>query len=116
VSAARHRSLERAQLVFDRGEVGGAGEGVVTQRTGASGRRALIVERDAGALLPGQLAPCERELPGEGPEERGLAGAVRTGEGEPVTPLHLERDAVEEGRASDLLAQVGRDHDCHGVL
>ena len=49
----------------------------------------------------------------EHPEQRRLAGAVRAGERDAVAALDAERDAVEEDRAGELLAQVGGDDDCH---
>ena len=52
-------------------------------------------------------------LAGEHPQQRRLAGAVRPGQREPLAPLDLERDAVEEEPAGELLAQLGSDHDGH---
>ena len=89
------------------------GEHVVAQRPGARRRRPLVVQRDARALLPGELAALERHLAGERAEQRRLAGAVRPGEREPVAALDLERDAVEERRARELLAEVRCDQDGH---
>ena len=47
------------------------------------------------------------------PEQRRLAGPVRAGEGQPVTPLDLERHSVEQQRACDLLAEIGADDNGH---
>ena len=74
------------------------------------------MERDAGSLLPGQLACLERDLADQRPQERRLARSVGAREREPVASLDLEGDAFEQRRARNLLAQVGRDQDCHGVL
>src|SRR5262249_58329854 len=54
-------------------------------------------------------------LAGEDAQQGGLAGAVRPGQREALAALDLERDAVEEQGAGQLLAQVGGDHDGHGV-
>ena len=116
VHAARHRRLQRTELVLHLGEVGGAREDVVAQGPPAPGGWALVVERDAGSLLPGQLACLERDLADQRPQERRLARSVGAREREPVASLDLEGDAFEQRRARNLLAQVGRDQDCHGVL
>ena len=113
VGARRHRLLELAQLLLERGEIGRAGEHVVAEPELARRRRPLVVERDARPLLPRELAALERDASREGPQERCLAGAVRAGERQPVAALDLERDAVEERGARELLAQPGSDHDCH---
>ena len=75
------------------------------QRPARLGRRPLVVQRDARALLPSQLPTLERDLPGERAQERRLPGAVRPGEREPVVALDLEGDAVEEDVAGELLAE-----------
>ena len=72
------------------------------------------MQRDARALLPGELAALERDLAGERAQERRLPGAVRAGEREPVAALDLEGDAVEEDVAGELLAERGCDQDRHG--
>ena len=94
--AVGHRPLERSQLLLDGGKVGGALQDVVAERPAALRRRALIVEGDARPLLPRELAAFERDLAGERPQQRGLAGPVRPRQRESVAPFDLERDAVEE--------------------
>ena len=116
VVARRHRPLEPAQLVLHRREIGRAGEHVLAQGPVALGRRALVVERDPRALLPGELAALQRHLARERAEERGLPGAVRTGQREPVSTLDLERDAVEQRLARELLPEVRCDEDCHPAI
>src|SRR5207342_297869 len=74
-----------------------------------------VVEGDARALREREFSAVELGLLGEDAEQRRLAGAVRPGEGETLAALDLERHAVEEQRAGDLLAQVGGDHDGHGA-
>ena len=78
-------------------------------------RRPLVVQRHAGALLPGELAARELGLAHQGAQQRRLAGAVRAGEREPVAALELERDAVEERLAGELLPERGCDQDCHAL-
>ena len=65
VIAAGHRLLEPAQLLLDRHQVGGAGKHVIPQRDAAERGRALVVERDAGALLPREVATFEGYLSDE---------------------------------------------------
>ena len=92
------------------------GEDVVAQRPAA--RRAAAAGRAARRASPFSNAsspPSSDDLAGERAQQRRLAGAVRPGEREPVAPLDLERDAVEERRAGELLAEVGCDQDCHAV-
>ncbi len=115
VVAARHRLLEPAELLLGADEVGGAGEGVLAQGVTAEPRRPLVVERDARALLPGELAALQLDLADERAQQRRLPGAVRAGEREPVAPLDLERDAVEERVAGELLAETGCDQHCHAL-
>ena len=76
-------------------------------------RRALVVQRDPRALRERDLAALQLGLARERAQERRLAGAVRAGEREPVAALDLERDAVEERVAGELLAQVRGDQDGH---
>src|SRR5262249_41818485 len=76
--------------------------------------RTLVVQCDARPLLPGELAALERDLSLQRAEQRRLAGSVRPGEREPVVPLDLEGNAVEERRARELLAEIGCDQDSHG--
>ena len=115
VRAVLHRLFEPAQLLLERDQVGRAAEHVVPEGQVEVQRRPLVVEGDARALRERELAAVELGLPGEDAEQRRLAGAVRPGEGEALAALDLERDAVEEQGAGDLLAQVGGDHDGHGA-
>ena len=103
--AIRHRLLEAAQLALRFDEVGGAGERVLAQRHPAEPWRALVVQRDARALLPGELAARQLGLADERAQERRLAGAVRPREREPVAALDLEGDVVEERVAGKLLPE-----------
>ena len=103
VRAAGHRLLEPPQLTLCGDEIGRAGEHVVAQRQVALERRTLVVERDAGALLERELPAVHLRLPGEHAQQRRLAGAVRSGERNPVAALDLERDAVEEEVPRQLL-------------
>jgi hypothetical protein len=73
------------------------------------------VERHPRALRERELAAVNLALAGQHPEQGRLAGAVGPGEREPVTALDGERDALEEQRARDLLAQAGSGHYGHGV-
>ena len=62
--ARRRPSPARARAAPPRGgEIGRAGEDVLAQRPLARRRRPLVVERDARALLPRELAALERDLP-----------------------------------------------------
>ena len=70
VVAAGHRPLERAKLVLDRREVGGAGEHVVAERAAALRRRPLVVERD-----PRALRPARARRPRATPRPRGRGAA-----------------------------------------
>ncbi len=96
VLARGHPLFERAQLALDRRQVGGAGEHVLAQRPARLVRRALVVQRDARALLPRELAALERDLARERAQQGRLPGAVRPRERHAVAALDLERDAVEE--------------------
>src|SRR5262249_50607570 len=96
VVAGRHGLLEPSQLLLDGDEVGGAGEDVLAQRDAALERRPLVVQRDPRALRERELAAVHLGLPREHPQKGRLAGAVRSGEGDAVATLDLERDAVEE--------------------
>ena len=104
--AGGHRLLEPAQLALGLDQVGRARERVFAQREAAVPGRPLVVQRDAGALLPGELTACELRLAHQGTQQRRLAGAVRAGEREPVAALELERDPVEEGLAGELLPEA----------
>ena len=115
VVAAGHRLLEPAQLALRLDEVGRARERVLAQRVAAEPRRPLVVQRDARALLPGELAAGELGLADQRAQQRRLAGAVRAREREPVAALDLERDAVEERVAGELLPERGCDQNGHAV-
>ncbi len=115
VVAARHRLLEPAQLALGVDQVGRAREGVLPQREAAEPRRPLVVQRHARALLPGELAARQLGLADQGAQQRRLAGAVRAREREPVAALDLERDAVEQRLAGELLAERRCDQDCHAL-
>jgi hypothetical protein len=81
------------------------------------------VQRDACPFLERELAAVDGGLAGEHAEERGLAGAVRPGQGDAVAPL----DAVEwvrvplfvvnrrEGRVRDHSAEVESLLDAAGI-
>jgi hypothetical protein len=115
VVAGGHRLLEPAQLALGLDEVGRAGERVLAQRQAAEPRRALVVQRDARALLPRELAAGQLGLADQRAQEGRLAGPVRPGERKPVAPLDLERDAVEERLAGELLPERGCDQDGHAA-
>ena len=114
VVAVRHRLLERAQLLLGLDQVAGAGERVLAQGQAAVERRPLVVQGDSRALGEGELAAVDLALADEHPQQRRLAGPVRAGEREPLAPVDGERDALEEQRAGELLAQVGSGDD-HGL-
>ena len=116
VVAGRHRILQAAQLLLQRDQVARARQRVLAQRQAEVERRPLVVQRDTRALVEHELAAVDAGLAGEHPEQRRLPGAVRAGEGEPLAALDLERDAVEEQPAGELLAQVGSDHDGHAAV
>src|SRR5581483_8223178 len=105
VRAARQRRLERAQVGLGRGEVGGTREDVLAERRPAERGRTLVVQGDPRALLEGELAALQRGFTGDRPEQGRLAGAVRPGQCQAVAALELERDAVEERLAGELLPQ-----------
>ena len=73
--------------------------------TAAERRRPLVVKCDARALLERELAALERCFACDRTEQGCLAGTVGAGEREAVAALELERDAVEERLAGELLAQ-----------
>ena len=79
-SPVGHRLLQPAQLVLGGDEVGGARERVLAQRLAGEARRPLVVQRDARALVPGELAALELRLAHERAQQRRLAGAVRAGQ------------------------------------
>ena len=104
VFAAGHGLLEAAQLLLECDQVRGAREHVLAQRQPLLERRPLVVERDARPLLEREIATLEARLADERTQQRRLAGAVRPGERDAVAALHLERHAVEERIAAELLA------------
>ena len=97
--SAGHRGLEASELLLRRDQVSRAGERVLAQRQPALERRALVVQRDPRAFLEGELAAVQVCLAGQDPEQGRLPGPVRPGQGQPVAPLDLERDSVEQQRA-----------------
>ena len=110
-----HRGLEPSELLLGRDQVARAGERVLAQRKSALERRALVVQRDPRAFLECELAAVQVGLAGQDPEQGRLPGPVRAGQGQPVAPLDLERDSVEQERPCDLLAEVGADDHRHGA-
>src|SRR5204863_5486916 len=76
-------------------------------------RRPLVMERDARPLGEHELAALVVGLAVEDPQQRRLAGAVRSRERDPLAALDLERDAVEELPAGKLLAELGCDDQGH---
>ena len=76
-------------------------------------RRALVVQGDPGAALDRQRAGVGRELAGEHPQQRRLAGAVAAGEGHPFARLELEGDVLEQQLAADVDVQGGCGRDRH---
>jgi hypothetical protein len=113
VIAGGHRLLERVQLLLGLDEIAGVAERVFAQAHPALERRPLVVQGDSRALGEGELAAGALALAGEHAEQRRLAGPVRAGEREPVAPLDRERDALEEQRAGELLAEIGGGDDSH---
>ena len=114
VIAGRHHLLEPAQLDLQLNQILGTREDVLAQGEASLERWSLVVQSDPDALLEGELAALETGLTHQSPEQRRLAGAIRAGQGDPVSPLDLERDAVEQRVAGDLLAEVGCDDHGHG--
>ena len=112
-ASGRHRLLEPRELVLQLDEVGAAGEHIVAQGQAPFPRRALVVEGDPGALLQRQLARVDRRLPGEHPQQGGLARAVAARQRKPLAALDLERDAAQQGIPSHVLAQPGCDRHRH---
>ncbi len=106
MDSARHRRLERLQLLLERDQVGRAREHVLAEREPAVERRALVVQRDPRALVEDDLPGVRADLPGDQAQQRRLARAVRPGKRQPVSPLDLERDLVEEHGAAELLRQI----------
>jgi hypothetical protein len=116
VRAGRHRPLEASELGFRREEVARTREDVLAQREVRLDGRTLVVQGYAGALLEGQLTAVEAGLSADRAQERRLAGAVPTREGEAVATVELEAHAVEERLAGDLLPQVRGDEDGHAGM
>ena len=115
VLSTGHRGFEPRELLLGRDQVSRAGERVLAQRQPALERRALVVQRDPRPLLEGELAAVQVCFSGQDPEQGRLPGPVRAGQGQPVAPLDLERDSVEQERPCDLLAEVGADDYRHGA-
>jgi hypothetical protein len=116
VVAGGHRRLQSAQLLLQRDQVARTRQGVLAQRQSQIEGRTLVVQRHPRSLVEHQLPAVDARLAGQHPEQRRLAGAVGTGEREPLAPLDLEGDAVEQQSAGELLAQVGSDHDSHAAV
>ena len=113
VISGRHRLLEAPELLLQRDQVAGSGEHVVAQRQAPLERRALVVQGDPRSLLEGELTALEVRLADERAQQGGLAGPVWPGQRDAVAALDLERHAVEQRVAGELLAEVGCDQDCH---
>ena len=114
VDALRHLPLEALELGLGGDHVGAAGEDVVAERVAGVARRALVVQGDPGAAVDRQRAGVGRELAGEDPQQRRLAGAVAAGEGHPFARLELEGDVLEQQLAADVDVQGGCGRDRHG--
>ena len=97
--AVRHLHRELRQVLLERDELRRAGQDVVAQGEIALARRALVVQRDAGALLERELPDVDRRLTRQHAQERRLARPVAPGDGQPVAALELERDAAEQRRS-----------------
>ena len=106
VCAFGHRGLKAPELVLDLEQVARAGQRVLAQRDVELERRALVVERDACALRERELSALNGGLAGDRAEQRRLAGAVRSGEREPVLAADGERDVLEQRIARELLPQL----------
>ena len=74
------------------------------------------MERQPRTLLERELPAVELGLAGQHAQKRRLAGAVRPGERDPVAPLELERDTVEQERSRELLPQAGGDENGHELV
>ena len=104
--AVGHRLLERRQPLLERQQLAAAGQHVVAQRQGAIARRPLVVQRELDVLGERELAAVDPALAGQHPQQRRLARAVAPGQGQPVAPLELERDAAQQGLARHVLGEV----------
>src|SRR6185503_15309750 len=113
--AVGHRLLEPAELLLGLDQVARARERVLAQRQAAVERGPLVVQGDPGSLGEGELAAVNLALADEHPQERRLPGPIRTGERQAVAALDGERDAFEQQRAGELLAQVGSGDDRHAL-
>ncbi len=111
--ARRHLTLEPGELALDGQLLDAARQHVVAQGHAPLPRRALVVQRDAHALGDAQLATVDALLARDHAQQRGLAGAVATGDREPFAALQLERHAPEQGLAGNVLAQVGGGQEGH---
>ena len=115
VRARRHRTARGAQLLLDRGEVGRPGEDVVAQRLPAL--EPAAAGRAARSACPWR-APVRRPRARPRRRARAAASSCRPRSGRPAPggrALDLERDAVEEDAASELLAKGRCDDDGHGL-
>jgi hypothetical protein len=75
----------------------------------------LVVQCDPRAFLDCELSALQARLPDQGAKQRRLADAVRPRQRDAIAALDLERDAVEQRVAAQLLAQVGGNQDGHGL-
>ena len=105
--AARHRLLERGQLLLQRKQLGAARQHVVAQRDPALARRPLVVQRQLRALGEYELAAVDRRLPRQHAQQRRLAGAIAARERQPLAPFELERHATQQGLARHVLGEIG---------
>ena len=71
------------------------------------------MQGDPGSLLEGELAALEVGLADQRAQQGRLAGPVRPGQRHAVAALDLERHAVEQRIAGELLAEAGCDQDSH---
>ena len=82
----------------------------------ALARRTLIVQRDPHALGDAQLAPVDRGLAREHPQQRRLARAVAPGDRHPFAALELERHPAQQRLPGHVLVQVRCDQQGHRLL
>jgi hypothetical protein len=115
VIALGHPLLELAEPGLEGEEVAAAAEHVVAQGEVTVAGRALVVELDPRVLREGELPAVDGRLPGEHPQQRGLARAVPARERQAVAALELERDAPQQGRARHVLGEVRCDGDRHVI-